>query len=116
MSKILYKGKWDGIWDRPKYQEMRERIINSFKGLTFIEEGHRYFLGDKEFTCVSNVTHLFQEHTDWHAKAVEISGRDYDNEESKYYRMTTEEIEKAWEENSSRACTHGSERHEFGES
>lgn len=116
MSKILYKGKWDGIWDRPKYQEMRERIIDSFKGLTFIEEGHRYFLGDKEFTCVSNVTHLFQEHTDWHAKAVEISERDYDNEESKYYRMTAEEIEKAWDENSSRACTHGSERHEFGES
>ena len=25
MSKILYNdGKWDGIWDLPKYQEMRE--------------------------------------------------------------------------------------------
>ncbi len=116
MSRILYKGKWDGIWDRPKYQEMRQKIIDSFKGLTFIEEGHRYFLGDKEFTCVSNVTHRFQEETDWHAKAIEVSERDYENENSKYYHMTSDEIEKAWKDNSSRACVHGSERHEFGES
>lgn len=116
MSRVLYKGKWDGIWDRPKYQEMRQKIIDSFKGLTFVEEGHRYFLGDKEFTCVSNVTHMFQEHFDAHTKARETYERNYDNEKSKYYRMTAEEIEKAWAENSQKACAHGSERHEFGES
>lgn len=116
MSRILYKGKWDGIWDRPKYQEMRKKIVESFKGLTFIEEGHKYFLGDKEFTCVSNVTHRFQEHTDWYKKAFETSTNHFDDENSQYYRMTGEEIFKAWKDNSSRACTHGSERHEFGES
>lgn len=116
MSRILYKGKWDGIWDRPKYQEMRDKITEAFKGLTFIEEGHRYFLGDKEFTCVSNVTHMFQEHTDWHARAVHIAERDFNNPDSKYYRMTSDDIEAAWEENSRKACEHGSERHEFGES
>ena len=75
MSRVLYKGKWDGIWDRPKYQEMRQKITDSFKGLTFVEEGHRYFLGDKEFTCVSNVTHMFQEHFDAHTKARETYER-----------------------------------------
>jgi len=65
MSKILYNdGKWDGLWDLPKYQEMREKIVDSFKGLTFVEEGHKYFLNGKEITCVSNVTHMFQEHFD----------------------------------------------------
>lgn len=116
MSRILYKGKWDGIWDRPKYQEMRKKITDSFQGLTFVEEGHRYFLGDKEFTCVSNVTHRFQEHFDSHQKAQETFERNYDNESSKYYRMTAKEIEEAWKKNSEQACAHGSERHEFGES
>lgn len=116
MSRILYNGKWDGIWDKPKYQEMGEKIVESFKGLTFVEDGHRYFLGDKEFTCVSNVTHRFQEHFDSHKKAQETYERNYDNENSKYYRMTAEEIEKSWKENSKHACEHGTERHEFGES
>ena len=116
MGRILYNGKWDGIWDNPKYQEMRKKIIESFKGLTFIEEGHRYFLGDKEFTCVSNVTHRFQEHTDWTQKAYETSQRHFDDENSPYYHMTGEEISRAWKANSNKACTHGSERHEFGES
>jgi hypothetical protein len=116
MGKILRNGKWDGIWDRPKYQEMRKKITESFKGLTFVEEGHKYFLGDKEFTCVSNVTHRFQEHFDSHTKAQETFERNFNNERSKYYRMTAAEIEKAWAENSKQACEHGSERHEFGES
>ena len=116
MSLVLYKGKWDGIWDRPKYQEMRKKIVESFKGLTFIEEGHKYFLNGKEMMCVSNVAHMFQEHTDWYKKAFETSANHFDDENSPYYRMTGEEIFKAWKDNSSRACTHGSERHEFGES
>ena len=58
---ILYNdGKWDGIWDLPKYQEMRDKITESFKGLTFVEEGHKYFLNGKEMTCVSNVTHMLE--------------------------------------------------------
>ena len=116
MSRILRNGKWDGIWDNPKYEEMRKKIIDSFTGLIFVEEGHKYYLNGRELTCVSNVTHRFQQHTDWHAKAVEISERDYHNEQSKYYHMTSDEIEQAWTDNSAKACTHGSERHEFGES
>lgn len=117
MSKILYNnGKWDGLWDLPKYQEIRDKIINSFKDLIFVEEGHKYFLNGKEITCVSNVTHMFQEHFDAPVKARETFERNYDNPESKYYHMTAEEIEIAWKNNSKQACEHGTERHAFSES
>ena len=114
--RVLYNGKWDGIWDKPKYQEMRDKIKEEFKGLTFIEEGHKYFLGDKQFTCVSDVTHLFKRKFDSRAKSIEMHEKYKNDPTSKYYGMTPEEIEKSWKENSARACEHGSERHEFGES
>ena len=61
--KILYRNnKWGGIWDNPKYEKIREVIKSDFSGLTFIEEGHKYFLNGKPMTCVSDVTHLFKEH------------------------------------------------------
>lgn len=116
MSRILYAGKWDGIWDKPKYQEMRDKIVNSFKGLTFVEEGHKYFLDGKEMMCVSNVTHMFQEHFDPIIKSQETYERNFNNPDSKYYRMTPEEIQKAWADNSKNACEHGTMRHEFSES
>lgn len=116
MSRILYKGKWDGIYDRPKYQEIRDKIQNTFKDLKFVEEGHKYFLHGKEIMCVSNVTHMFQEHFDSKQKAIETYERNYNNVESKYYGMLPEEIEKAWLDNSKRACEHGTERHSFAES
>lgn len=116
MGRILFNGKWDGIWDKPKYQEMRDKIISEFKGLKFVEEGHRYFLGDIEFTCVSNVTHMFQEHFDPITKSQETYERNFNNPASKYYGMTAEQIREAWELNSKQACEHGTERHGFGES
>lgn len=116
MSKIIYAGKWDGIWDRPKYQEIREKILTAFSGLTFIEEGHKYFLNGKEMMCVSNVAHLFQEHFDSETKAQETFERNFNNPDSKYYRMTAEEIKESWAQNSRNACEHGTIRHEFGES
>ena len=115
--RILYNdGKWDGLWDQPKYQEIREKIINEFKDLIFVEEGHKYFLHGKEVTCVSNVTHMFKEPFDSHEKAIETYERNYNNAKSKYYQMTAEEIERAWKENSEQACEHGSMRHAFSES
>ena len=112
----LQNGKWDGIWDKPKYQEMRNLIKESFKDLIFIEEGHKYFLDGKQMTCVSDVTHLFKPHFDSETKAQETFERNFDNPDSKYYRMTAEEILKQWKETSENACKTGSERHAFGES
>lgn len=115
--RVLYRNnKWDGIWDLPKYQEIREKIKTTFSGLTFIEEGHMYFLNGKQMTCVSDVTHLYQEHFDSETKAVETSERNFNNPKSKYYQMTPEMILEKWKNISTEACTTGTFRHEFGES
>lgn len=112
----LYNGKWHGIWDRNKYQIIRNKICETFNELVFEEGPHKYYLHGKEMTCVSNVTHLFQEHFDVETKAKETYERNFDNPESNYYKMTIEEIINNWDENSKQACQHGTERHEFGES
>ena len=39
--------------------EIRDKILNEFKDLTFIEEGHKYFLNGKQLPSVSEVTHKF---------------------------------------------------------
>lgn len=115
--RILYNtNKWLDIYNSPKYQAIRDKILQSFDGLTFIEEGHKYFLKGKEMECVSNVTHQFQEHIDTLKLATETHGRNYNNPSSKYYRMTIDEIVKSWEKISSDACTSGTFHHEFGES
>lgn len=115
--RVLYSnGKWDGIWDNPKYEEIRNKIKNTFSELVFIEEGHKYFLHGKQMTCVSDVTHMFQEHFDSTTKAVETSERNFNNPDSKYYQMTPEQILAEWKKISNEACTTGTFRHEFGES
>lgn len=39
--------------------EIRNKILNEFKDLTFIEEGHKYFLNGQQLPSVSEVTHKF---------------------------------------------------------
>lgn len=113
---FLRGGKWDGIWDRDKYRRFREAIITAYGDIVFDEGPHKYYLNGKEMTCVSNVTHLFKEEFDSVQKANETFMRNYDNESSKYYHMTADEILAQWKSISNNATTIGSERHEFGES
>lgn len=116
-EEILYnKDKWLDILNEPKYKEIRNKIEDSFKGLTFVEEGHKYFLDGKEMECVSNVTHRWKPVFNSEAKAYETSSNNWDNEKSKYYRMTPEMILEQWRTISHNACEHGTERHLFGES
>lgn len=114
---ILYnKNKWLDIYNLPKYQKIREKILNSFDGLVFVEEGHKYFLNGKEMECVSNVAHRFQEHIDTLQLATETFNRNYEKETSKYYHMTVEDIMESWKKISNEACTTGTFHHGFGES
>ena len=114
---ILYnENKWLNIWQNEKYEQIRNKILDSFNKLVFVDEGHKYFVGDRELLSVSVVTHIFKEHFDSETKAVETSERNWDNPNSKYYRMTPEEILAQWKEKSENACSHGTEVHEFGES
>lgn len=115
--RILYNtNKWLDIYNRPKYQEIRDTILTHFDGLTFIEEGHKYFLNGKEMECVSNVAHMFQEHIDTLKLATETHERNFNNASSKYYQMTVEQIVDSWKKISDEACTTGTFHHEFGES
>lgn len=117
MSKILYnKDKWLDIWKCSKYDDIRNKILGSFKDLKFFEDEHRYFIGDKELTSVSVVTHLFKPEFDVKAKTKEMYNKYYNVEGHKYYHMLPEEIEKQWKDKAKEACELGTERHEFGES
>jgi hypothetical protein len=115
--RILYnKNKWLDIYKDKKYEDIREKILNTFKGLSFIEEGHKYFLNGKEMECVSNVAHRFQEHIDTYKLATETYERNFNKSTSKYYQMTVEQIVDSWKKISDDACTTGTFHHEFGES
>ena len=114
--KIYQKKVWLEEYNKEPYKSIRQKVLDTFKDLVFIEDGHKYFLGDRELMCVSNMTHQFQEHFDPDVQAPLTYERNYDNPESKYYHMTVDEIKKAWEKNSKHACQHGTERHEFSES
>ena len=115
--RILYnKNKWLDIYHLPKYQAIRDKILTTFQGLTFVEEGHKYFLNGKEMECVSNVAHMFQEHIDTVKLATETYERNYNKPSSKYFQMTIDEIVESWKKISNEACTTGTFHHEFGES
>lgn len=117
MSKILYNNnKWLNVWNDPKYNNIRDKILESFKDLKFFEDEHRYFIGDKELKSVSVVTHLFKPEFDVKAKTKEMYNKYYNVEGHKYYHMLPEEIEKQWKNKAKEACDIGTERHEFGES
>ena len=115
--RILYnKDKWLDIYKQPKYEEIRNKILNTFNELVFIEDGHKYFLCGKEMECVSNVAHRFQEHIDSYKLATETYERNFNKPSSKYYKMTVDEIVNSWKKISDEACTTGTFHHEFGES
>ena len=115
--RILYNtNKWLDIINLPKYEKIREQILTTFDGLTFIEEGHKYFLNGKEMECVSNVAHRFQEHIDTVKLATETYERNFNKPTSKYFQMSVDDIIASWNKISNEACTTGTFHHEFGES
>lgn len=114
--RIYQKKVWLEEYNKEPYKSIRQKVLDVFKDLVFIEEGHRYFVGARELTSVSVMTHTFQEHFDPDVMAPLTYERNYNNPESKYYHMTVNQIKKAWEKNSKQACNHGTERHEYAES
>lgn len=115
MELRLYNGKWDGIWDKPKYQRIREKIWKAFEGIEFIEETHQYFYQGKELIPTSNICHLFRHPFDEDYMAESCAIKYSGLEGHKYYGMTKEEIIDSWHQNSKRATDHGTLMHLFGE-
>ena len=116
MKVLKQKKYWVEHFNDKKYTQLREKILSSFKDLVFDEGPHKYYLHGKEITCVSNVTHMFKPHFDTESMAQTTYERNYNNEKSKYYKMTPEMIKEEWNKISREACSHGTERHEFAES
>jgi hypothetical protein len=87
--------------------EIREKILSSFKDLTFDEKPHKYFLNGAELPSVSSVIHRFQEQTDFNEVAVGYAKK---NGYTPQYWLDK------WKFNNLIATTTGSRVHEFGES
>lgn len=114
--RIYQKKTWLDEYNKPLYSKIREKILDEFRDLVFIEEGHRYFVGERELTSVSVMIHNFKEEFDVITEAQRTYERQYDNVQSKYYRMLPEQIRDMWKSISDTACSVGTERHEFAES
>lgn len=113
---IIYNKKWEGLWNQPKYNEIRNKVLEEFKDLIFVDEGHRYYLHDKELTSVSCITHLYKPEFNTDVCALETYERNFNKPSSKYYQRTVDEIKKMWKDKQESACVFGTTRHEFGES
>lgn len=113
---ILKRGKWKDISNLEKYNQMRDHIRNSYNGLVFVNEGHRYYYNGKQLESVSNITHLFIPKFDVESKSREMYEKYYNDQSSKYYHMTQDEILEQWNAIKDAACDHGTNVHEFGES
>ena len=117
MAQTLKQNKfWLERCKDTKYESIRQTIRSTFKDIVFDEAPHKYYLHGEELECVSNITHIFKPHIDGDRLAEETYARNYNNANSKYYRMTVEEIKAQWKRISEDACETGTQRHNFGES
>lgn len=87
--------------------DIRHKILETFKDLTFFEEGHKYFLNGKSVPSVSSITHRFQEPFEEKEQAERYAKK---NGETAEYWL------KQWHYNSFKATSLGTQVHAFGES
>lgn len=87
-------------------EEIKQKILDSFNGLTFVEKGHKYYLDGEEMIPVSNVTHKFKPVFNERLIAGFVAQKN---------GTTVAEVIKEWRDNSKRACDFGTEVHDFAE-
>ena len=85
----------------------RSLIEEKFNDINFIEESHQYFIGEDEYTPVSNIISEFEPYVNWNEKA---------EKSAQTYGGTAQEILDKWEINKLKAAISGTRTHEFGES
>ena len=87
---------------------IRNKILAEFKDLTFIEEGHKYFLNGMQLPSVSEVTHQFCAYPfDEQAQAIAYAER---------HGKTPQHWLDEWKFKNLRATTTGTLVHAYGES
>lgn len=91
--------------------EMREHILDSFKNLEFVEEGHKYYLHNADGTIdepisVSGLIKELEPFVDWDEKA-----------EGKALKLgiTKEKLKRQWEEKNISSTNSGAKTHLYGE-
>lgn len=87
--------------------EIRDHILEEFKDLTFVEEGHKYFLDGRSIPSVSAVVHRFANEFDSDAIATNYAIKN---------GGTKEFWQDQWKFKNLRATTTGTLVHEYGES
>ena len=87
--------------------EIRNKIIDSFKDLKFVEKTHQYFIGKTELPSVSHVTHQFVVPFDSDTVAERYAIK---NGKTKEYWLDQ------WKFNNLKATTSGTLVHSYGES
>lgn len=88
--------------------KIRSKILDEFKGLEFIEEGHKYFLDGKQLPSVSEVTHKFCQYP-FDEKAQAERYAEKHGETAQYWLDE-------WKFKNLKATTSGTLVHEYGES
>lgn len=88
--------------------DIRNKILNEFKDLVFIEEGHKYLLNGEFLPSVSEVTHNFCAYP-FDEKAQAIAYAEKHGETAQYW------LDK-WKFTNLKATTSGTLVHEYGES
>lgn len=100
-KKLVVKGEPKIVTD------IRSKILEEFKGLTFIEDGHKYFLDGKQLPSVSEVTHKFCAYP-FDTEAQSISYAEKHGETPQYW------MDK-WKFTNLKATTSGTLTHEYAE-
>ena len=92
---------------KSKVVECRDLVLEKFGDIKFIEEGHHYFIGETEYTPVSNIIKEFEPVVDWDKKAEDYAIK---------WKRKKEDVQKDWKLNNLKSTISGTRTHEFGES
>ncbi len=87
--------------------EIRKKILESFDGLEFVDEGHKYYLNGEELRSVSSIVTEFEEEFDTPAKAAAYAEK---NGETAEYWIDQ------WRLINLKATVTGTQVHSYGES
>ena len=87
--------------------DSRKLILNTFKDLTFFEEGHHYFLNNEEIISVTNIVKKFVDEVDFDQIAEKKAIRD---------GCDKQDLLDSWKYKNLQATVTGTLVHEFGES
>lgn len=88
-------------------EETRQMLNEKFGDIKFIEEGHKYFIDEKEYTPVSNIIKKYEQPFD-----EDLKSKNY----AEKVGLTQEEVIKSWRLINRKSTISGSRTHEFGES